>query len=360
MKQHPLAWVIWVCCSAGCALLTRNPLYQVILALSAWLVLAAANPGSGQGGGWLAFVRLGALVWVIAIPFNALMFHQGSTVLFSLPANWPLVGGNITLEAVLYGVAAGLVLWVLLLLFSAFNAVMDVSELIRLAPPVFYQVTIVTSIGLTFVPQMIKSSQEIREAQRVRGHRFRSWRDLTPLIMPLLTTSLERAMMLAESMESRGFGGDTDGLSARDRLVYSLAMLLSLVILLTGLVMRLWLRASAWWASGLLLLAAAGIVYTLVVMARHTRRSHYRRQRWTWSDTLIAAGSAAALAALVVVRSTNNLALSYYPFPPNGLLPGFIPWLGLALLLCALPGLLSIIHENPGRNDARQVNEAKT
>ncbi|MCE5258436.1 MAG: energy-coupling factor transporter transmembrane protein EcfT [Chloroflexi bacterium] len=359
MKQHPLAWVAWVCGAAVCSLLTRNPLYQVILTLSAWLVLVVAGGSSPLSGGWMGVVRLGALIWVITIPFNALMLHQGNTVLFSLPANWPLVGGNITLEAVIYGASAGLAIWVLLLLFSALNTAMDASELIRLAPPVFYQAGIITSIGLTFVPQMVKSSQEIREAQRVRGHHFRSWRDLLPLVIPLLTTSLERAMELAESMEARGFGGETNDLSTRRRLYLSLLILLGLGLLLTGAALGLWLQQGAWWTGMILICAVGCLAYAFTALAQHSKRSHYSRRRWTWNDTLISAGSLAALSVMIVVRVTDNLALTYYPFPPNALLPAFNPWVGLALVLYALPGLVSILREPFSRPEPMREPEAE-
>ena len=86
----------------------------------------------------------------------------------------------------------------LLLVFAAFNTAVDASQLLRMVPPSFFQVGVVASIALTFVPRMLTNVKEIREAQRVRGHRFRSWRDILPLIMPLITTSLEEAMQLAE------------------------------------------------------------------------------------------------------------------------------------------------------------------
>jgi energy-coupling factor transport system permease protein len=329
--------------------MTRNPLYLVILGLSAWLTFLGAGQNTGQLRGWLGLIRLGALIWVITIPFNALMMHEGSTVLLRLPVNWPLVGGAITLEAVAYGASAGLAVWILILLFAAFNTTMDASELIRLAPPVFYQASIITSIGLTFVPQMLTSAQEIREAQRVRGHRFRSWRDMIPLVMPLLTTSLERAMMLAESMESRGFGGETTGLNTRRRLQLSLLVLLGLALLFSGLLLNLWWRQSAWWVGAIVILAVVCLGYAFVSLAKHSKRSHYKRQHWRLPDTLIGATSIAATTIVVFTRLTNNLALTYYPFPPGSMLPSFNPWLGIAFVLFAIPGLLSIANSAPPR-----------
>jgi len=275
--------------------------------------------------------------------------HEGNIVLLRLPTNWPLVGGAITLEAVAFGASSGLVVWTLIMLFAAFNTVVDASELIRLAPPVFYQASIITSIGLTFVPQMIASAQEIREAQRVRGHRFRSWRDLIPLVMPLLTTSLERAMMLAESMEARGFGGETTGLNSRRRLQLSLMILLGLALLFIGLLLTLWWRQHAWWVAAIVVLAILCLGYAFTTLAQHSKRSHYKRQRWQLSDTLIGSASVAATAIVVVTRLTDNLALTYYPFPPGSMLPTFNPWLGIALALFAIPGLIHIANTAPPR-----------
>lgn len=343
MKLHPLSWLIWVGAAAVCSLLIHNPLYHIILALSAWLVLLTAGTNTPFQGGWLGVIRLGALIWAITIPFNALMLHQGEIVLFRLPSQWPLVGGNITLEAVIYGASTGLAVWVLLVLFSTFNTVMDASELLRTAPPVFYQASVITSIGLTFVPQMVKSSQEIREAQRVRGHRYRSWKDMLPLVMPLLTTSLERAMMLAESMEARGFGSETEG-SASSHLEMGFLIVLGLGLLLVGVAFRLW-WPGAWWASLLIVCALGCLAGAFISLARHSKRSHYRRQRWLWSDTFVTASSLAAVTALIFIRITSKQMLTYYPFPPNSLLPIFHPATGLVCLLFAAPGLLSLLHE---------------
>ncbi|MHB1355368.1 MAG: energy-coupling factor transporter transmembrane component T [Anaerolineae bacterium] len=347
MKNHPVTWQVWVLGAAVCALLTRNPLYLAILGLSAWLTLLGAGQQTGQLRGWLGLVHLGALIWVITIPFNALMMHEGNIVLLRLPNNWPLVGGKITLEAVAYGASSGLAVWTLILLFAAFNTVIDASELIRLTPSVFYQASIITSIGLTFIPQMISSAQEIREAQRVRGHRFRSWRDLIPLVMPLLTTSLERAMMLAESMEARGFGGETTGLDSRRRLQLSLLILLGLALLFVGLIVGLWWRQGAWWVAALVILGILCLGYAFISLAQHNKRSHYKRQRWQLTDTCIGSASFVATAIIVLTRLTNNLSLTYYPFPPGSMLPSFNPWLGIALALFSIPGLISIANSGP-------------
>ncbi|MHB1296191.1 MAG: energy-coupling factor transporter transmembrane component T [Anaerolineae bacterium] len=342
--HRTLAWLAWAVGAAVATLLTRNPLYLAIIGLSALLVYLTARSGASGNQGWGGLLKLGALVWLIAIPFNALMNHQGTHVLFRLPSDWPLLGGNITLEAALYGLVSGLAVWVLLLVFAAFNASVDASQLLRLSPPFLYQAGVITSIALTFVPQMLVNVREIREAQRVRGHRFRGWRDLLPLIMPLMTTGLEHAIALAESMESRGFGGQVSDLNRRQTSLLQGLMLGGLAAMLCGLVLFIYQPNRPLLGGGLMLLAALVLAGSFLLLGRRVRRSHYRRGRWEATDTLLAAVGAVLPAGTLVARAVNPLALVYYPYPPYPLAPAFDPWLGLLFMLASVPGLLALLR----------------
>jgi len=75
---------------------------------------------------------------------------------------------------------SGLALASLVLVFATFNTVVDHYRLLRMVPAAFYHAAVVAAIALTFVPQMVASLQDIREAQALRGHRFRGLRDLLP------------------------------------------------------------------------------------------------------------------------------------------------------------------------------------
>ena len=341
---NTLAWLIWALSAAVATLLIRNPLYLAVIALGAWLVYLAVGQGQSVAHSWTGLIKLGAVVWLLAIPFNALMLHQGTHILFRLPGNWPLVGGAITLEAVLYGVVSGFALWTLLLVFVGFNVAVDASQLLRLMPPFLYQAGVVTSIAVTFMPQMLSSATEIREAQQVRGHRFRGWRDFLPLVMPLLTTSFERAIQLAESMESRGFGGQLAEMSARQSNGVRLTMLLGLALLLGGLLVRSFWASISWLGVLLMICAALMLLCAFYWFGRRVRRSHYRRGRWRRADAAIVVVSLLVLATTLLVRAANRLSLAYYPFPPYSLVPEFNPWIGATLVLLSLPGLLSLLR----------------
>ena len=350
--KHTVAWLIWALSAAISAFLVHNPFYLAIIALAAWLVYLTAGQGSGLAQSWRGLLKLGALVWLLTIPFNAAMVHLGTHVLFRLPVGWPLVGGNITLEAVVYGAVSGLRLWVLLLVFAAFNISVDASQLLRLTPAFLYQAGVVTSIALTFMPRMLTSAQEIREAQQIRGHRFRGWRDLLPLIMPLLTTSLERAIQLAESMESRGFGGgrpgDATGVPVGAEQVrrqgnrVRLLMLAGLGALLCGLFLYTYWPSKPWFGGALLLCSGATLLHTFRSLGRRVQRSYYRRARWQVADTLLTLVVALVPLGIALIRARDILALTYYPYPPYPLLPDFNPWVGLLLALLAVPGLATL------------------
>ena len=230
-----MAWTAWLAAAALPALSTRNPLYLSLTLIAVGITYAALGRRNPSARSWSAFIRFGALLWLLTIPFSMLTSHYGTIVLFYLPRSWPIIGGAITLEALLYSLTGGLALVALLLVFAAFNVAVDQARLLRMTPGFMYQAGVVTGIAVAFVPQMVATWQSIREAQQVRGHRFRGIRDLLPLILPLLVTALERAMQLAESMEARGFGGQVLQATPRQRLAHQLALLDGLLLVGLGL-----------------------------------------------------------------------------------------------------------------------------
>jgi energy-coupling factor transport system permease protein len=350
--RHPLSWLIWAGCAAVLALMARHPLYLTLVVLATWLVYLGVARSSLMVASWRALLKLGLFIWLITIPFNALMIHQGRVVLFRLPAHWPLIGGPITLEAVLAGATAGYALWALLFIFAAFNLGVDAAQLLRLAPPFLYQAGVVTSIALTFIPQMLASAREIREAQRIRGHRFRGWRDSLPLVIPLLTTAFERAVQLAESMDARGFGGALTGMTPRYLARLRGMMVLSLLLFLIGMVAQIFWPHLAALAYLLIALAAAMLLYAFHRLGRSVRRSRYRRERWGAGDSAIALCSLAALAGALWLRYSNPAHMTYAPYT-GGLLPAFHAPLGLLLTLLAVPGLIALAEPTP-EGDALQ------
>ncbi len=338
---HTWSWVAWLVAAAVPAFTVRNPLYLALVLGAAWIVYAALGQTTPTGSSWGSFVKLGTFLLVLTIPFNALSMHLGQIVLFRLPQSWPIIGGPITFEAVIGGAVNGLALLTILIVFASFNAVVDHYQLLRATPAFLFQAGVIVSIAVTFVPQMVLSAKEIRQAQRIRGHRFRGIRDLLPLVIPLLANALERAIQLAETMEARGFGSTVNPPSQRQALLSQLGTLIALLGLLSGLSILAFLPERSSWGWMLVGLAAAGMLAILGFQGRRVQRTRYRRPRWHARDIAVILANMAVLAVMVAARLLVPETLYYSPYPPNPLYPPFHPLVGGALLLLALPALLA-------------------
>lgn len=333
---HPRAWLLWLGSGAAAALQTQNPYYLTIVLLSALFVRARLGDGAPRP----SLLRVAWAIPLVTALINAIAVRLGETVLFRIPAALPLLGGPVTLEALLFGFLTGYSLLVLLTLFATFGAVADYHALLRLAPGFLFQAALVTNIALTFVPQTGRALEEIRQAQRIRGHQFRGWRDLPPLILPLLTMGLERSIALAEAMESRGFGGVERGHGwAGQRALWLRLLLLGGLSLLAGSVAWLLTGAGRLWPVTGALLGLAAVAVALRAMSRRLQRSRFRPLRWRRRDSVLAGSALLLLAGLLLLGRLDAPSLFFYPYP-RITAPPFDPVVAAGLALLALPPFL--------------------
>jgi energy-coupling factor transport system permease protein len=337
---HPITWVVWTGVTAACVMLVDNPLYLMVLLGVVGVQYLSASTRQPQERGWGTLLRMGLWLILLVVPLNALSIHAGSHVLFRLPEHWPLVGGRVTWEGVIAGAVNALSLFSLLVLFACFNLEITQAQLLRLTPAFVYEAGLVLSIGLTFVPQMMVSAREIREAQRVRGHRMRRVRDALPFVMALLTTGLERSFALAESMEARGFGR-ARSLPRRLDLWYRALAVLGLVGVLCGLFLQTYY--ASWRVPGWILAATSTAVLLVVFwgQGRRVLRVHYRRERWTWRDGVVVA-ICTGVVGLVLIGGRALGALAYSPY--QDLVPVFNPGIGVVLILLLAPLVVRLVR----------------
>ena len=153
-------------------------------------------------GLYLLSIRLVAGIF-IGVP------RPGSTV-FTIPQvdlpNWLpgiRIGGDVTLERLTTSLGEGIIIASVIALFGAANSVTSPRKLLRTLPTSLYQVGVALTIATTVLPQLVSSISRIRAAQFLRnGERVR----ISSIALPLLEESLTRAISLAQSMESRGYG----------------------------------------------------------------------------------------------------------------------------------------------------------
>ena len=318
---------------------TRNPLYAVLLLLTTAVVGVACAPARDRRVP-LSPLRFAAVAIPLAALFNGLTAHLGDTALFRLPDWLPLLGGPVTLEALIFGATNGLTLTVIFSAFAVFNRVTPVHDLVRLVPRAFHEAGVVLSIALTFIPQTTRSLARIREAQAVRGHRVRGLRDWLPIVVPLLVSGLERSMGLAEAMVARGYGA----VSGRANPLRTQGLLaLGLLALLGGWLAYLFLPSWQGAALGALLVGAGLIVGVLWLAGRAVPRTAYRTHRWTGRDTLVMLGCGLTLAAVLLpLPLADRGTLAYSPYP-RLILPAFDPLIGLGLLGLLIPAVAPLL-----------------
>ena len=334
---HPLAWVAWLTAVLVALSATRNPLHMALI-LGCIALVEAAHPPSEPRALPFSIWRIALGIVLLSALLNALTVRYGMTVLLRLPGWLPLLGGPITLEALVFGALSGLTLAGLLIAFTVVQQSLPISALVGLIPRAFYPLAVVAAIAITFVPTTLRQASLIREAQAVRGHRVRGLRDWLPLLLPLLIGGLERAMQLAEAMAARGFAHSDQPAQAS---ALRAALVAGLLALLAG-----WLLLLVWGEqrSGQLLMLAGALLLlaTLWVVGRRARHTRYHRSRWAASDSAVLIGAAVVLAALLLpLPNADYSALAYYPYPLLAL-PRFDPVLGFATLGLAWPAAVGV------------------
>lgn len=328
---HPSAWLVWITAGSLAALLIRNPWYLLLLsgvALGVLWQVEAAFPRTA--------LRLFLSLLIFPTLLNLLFSRSGSTVLIQLPLRY--LGGPYTLEALLFGLSAGLQIGSLLLIMLVFSSVIKPADILRRLPPGIYPVGVTASIAMAFAPQARRSFQSLREAQQVRGYRPKGWRDLPQVVTPLVILSLENALALAEGLAVRGWG--RQALKGWSRV----AAAVGAVGFATALVLWALEPGAGWWIAGLGLLGIAGLV---IAFRSPFGGGRFRPEVWQRRDSLITGSSAGVLALFAGISLAVPEWLSYYPYP-RAAWPTFRWQLALALGILALPLLWRWLNRPAG------------
>ncbi len=111
------------------------------------------------------------------------------------------------------------------------------------------------SMAMRYVPTLGQEAYAIMDAQKARGveldkgNILKRIRNLIPIIVPLIIVSIRRALSIAESMESRGFGAN-DSRTYLEKLVFRKrdwgVALLSVIVLIVVIYIRFWVGLPPW------------------------------------------------------------------------------------------------------------------
>jgi len=191
------------------------------------LVLALACLAAGVKFSYLRTVI------ILLLPFAAFMIlmqgflgadlvrarldRETLTPLFTFPAAWPLIGGEMmTWEGVLYAlnVVFKTLTMILVLPLGLFTTDVNAMVIGMVKAHIPYKIAFIFSSTLRFFPLLFEEVQTIIEAQRLRGLAFETMgalkrlRVYAKIAVPLILGALVRSQMLDIVLQSKAFTGN--------------------------------------------------------------------------------------------------------------------------------------------------------
>ena len=138
---------------------------------------------------------------------NPLFNHEGATILTYLSNDNPL-----TLESVIYGFCAAIMIVSVICHFSCYNEVMTSDKFIYLFGRIIPSLSLILSMTLRFIPRFGAQLKVVTNAQRCigrdgsNGSIIKRVKNGINILSIMVTWSLENAIETADSMKSRGYG----------------------------------------------------------------------------------------------------------------------------------------------------------
>lgn len=346
---HPGAWWLWAIALAVAASRTTNPLLLALLLAVVSLVVVARRSDAPWARAYRMYLILGAVIIVLRVLLHiAVGFKYGEHVLFRLPQvplpAWAAgieVGGTVFLEGLLGALFQGLRLATLIVCIGAANALANPKRLLRALPGALHEIGVAVVVSLTVAPQLADSLRRVRRARRLRGDTVRGVRSVGRIALPVLQDALDRSILLAAAMDSRGYGRSSSASPATRRTSGAL-VLSGLMATCLGTYGLLDAQSAALLGIPTLLaglgLAAAG----LWVGGQRVQRSTYRPDPWRAAEWATVACGLVAVAAILIVGLTDPSALTA---PLQPLAVPALPLVATAGILVA--GLAAVVSPVP-------------
>ena len=200
---HPAVSFAYFALVIACAMLLMHPVCLLISLLGAVLYVIQLNGRKG-----LRFsLKIALPVMLLAALVNPAFNHAGVTILTYLPTGNPL-----TLESLLYGLAAGAMLSAVALWFVCVTDVITSDKVVYLFGRVIPALSLLLSMTLRFVPRFIRRLRTVTQAQAHMGRDVRNGsmhqrvRSALRVFSIVVTWSLESGIITADSMRCRGYG----------------------------------------------------------------------------------------------------------------------------------------------------------
>lgn len=334
---HPAAWWVWALGLATAASRTTNPWLLITIIVVACLTVVARRSDAPWALAFRLYLYLAAVIVVMRVFFRFVFGGaEGATIIVRLP-EIPLPAwaagvrllGDVSAESVLGGLYDGLRLATMVVCLGAANALANPKRLLKAMPAALYELGTAVTVALSVFPQLAESVLRVRQARKLRGGTGRGVPSLRAIVIPVLADALDRSLMLAASMDSRGYGR-AGVATTRARTLTGTLMVIGLLGVCVGVYATLDGTTPRYLAAPVLV---AGIVVALLGFRSaggRVRRTRYRPDRWPLAEVVVAASG---LATAVVVFATSSV-------DPTNLNPSLI---SLSWPMLSWPPLIGVL-----------------
>ena len=200
---HPIVNFVYFAFVIGFSCVFMHPICLVISLLSGFIYSVMLKGRKAVKTNLIYMLPTLTFAAFINPAFN----HEGITIISYLPSGNPL-----TLESVVYGLAAAMMIVSVICWFSCYTEIMTSDKFIYLFGRIIPSLSLVLSMTLRFVPKFSAQLKVVTNAQRCMGRDVSNGSVIQRakhglLIISIMTTwALENAIETADSMKSRGFG----------------------------------------------------------------------------------------------------------------------------------------------------------
>lgn len=197
---HPICIFIYFVLVIGMSLACMHPIMSLLSLFGALLFLLCIK---GRRGVLMQLRFVFPLFLFVAVA-NPLVNHRGVTLLGMFLDQW------ITLEAIAYGVTAGLSLAGLILWFACYQQVMTSDKFLYLFGQIAPGSSLLITMALQLIPKLGAQLKQIQQSQEMlrpeeKGILFKLHTALRHT-STLVGWSIENAVEQADSMKARGYG----------------------------------------------------------------------------------------------------------------------------------------------------------
>lgn len=197
---NPIVLTVYFLLVSGIAMFCMHPVILAVSLCGALLLFFVRN-GRRHGRSHLYFLGL----FLVTALLNPLVSHNGATVLFVMNHN------PVTLEALLYGIAASGSILAVLYWLRSFSQIMTRDKLLYVFGKLSPKLSLVLSMAIRYVSLFSHQTQKVMQAQKALGlykedNILDSMRGGIRVFSVMLTWALENGIITADSMAARGYG----------------------------------------------------------------------------------------------------------------------------------------------------------